>query len=98
MGYEWVNNFIPTILASVLFLLNCAHQWKIPEEEKEAYRKSRQRYEGGQRIRTLKQAFVSGLETAAANRFRNIYERFRQMRPRKRHRRCRLRPMTVCSQ
>ena len=40
---------ILTILAAVLFLLNCAHQENLSEEEKDAYRKSRQRYEWGQR-------------------------------------------------
>ncbi|UCF90687.1 MAG: hypothetical protein JSW39_20720 [Desulfobacterales bacterium] len=43
-----MKKIIVLILAS-LFFLSCAHGDNLSEEEKEAYRKARQRYEWGQR-------------------------------------------------
>ena len=44
-----MNKLIIVILATALFLLNCAHQKNLSEEEKEAYRRARQHYDWGQR-------------------------------------------------
>ena len=37
------------ILAGALLLLGCANQQNLTEEEKEAYRKARMRYDAGQK-------------------------------------------------
>jgi PBP1b-binding outer membrane lipoprotein LpoB len=40
---------IIVLILTALFLLSCAHQQDLTEEEKEAYRRERARYEAGQR-------------------------------------------------
>ena len=44
-----MKKLITLILAAMFFLLSCAHQNNLTDEEKEKYRKSRQRYDAGQR-------------------------------------------------
>jgi len=44
-----MKKIIALILAGMFFLLSCAHQDNLSDEEKEKYRKARQRYDAGQR-------------------------------------------------
>ena len=44
-----MKKLITLLLAGTLFLIGCAHQQNLTEEEKEAYRKANIRYEAGQR-------------------------------------------------
>jgi hypothetical protein len=40
---------IPLILAGMFFLLSCAHQENLTEEEQQKYRDAKRRYDAGQR-------------------------------------------------
>ena len=44
-----MKKLVAFLLAGILFLLGCAHQQNLTEEEKEAYRKAKKRYDAGQR-------------------------------------------------
>jgi len=44
-----MKKIIALILAGMFFLLSCAHQDNLSDEEKEKYRRARQRYDAGQR-------------------------------------------------
>jgi len=44
-----MKKIIGFILIAVFLLLSCAHQQDLTEQEKEAYRRERTRYEAGQR-------------------------------------------------
>ena len=44
-----MKKIIAFIMAAAFFLLSCAHQQNLTEEEKEAYRKAKRRYDAGQR-------------------------------------------------
>jgi hypothetical protein len=44
-----MKKLIALLAASVFFLLSCAQTNNLSDEEKDAYRKARQRYEWGQR-------------------------------------------------
>jgi hypothetical protein len=49
MKVNKMKKLIAFLLAGTLFLLGCAHQQNQTEEEKEAYRKAKMRYDAGQR-------------------------------------------------
>ena len=40
---------IALVVAGIMLFLSCAHQKNLTEEEKEKYRRARQRYEAGQK-------------------------------------------------
>ncbi|UCH21710.1 MAG: hypothetical protein JSU83_00090 [Deltaproteobacteria bacterium] len=40
---------IIVLILTALFLFSCAHQQELTEEEKEAYRRGKARYDAGQR-------------------------------------------------
>ncbi len=44
-----MKKIIALILAGMFLVLSCANQKNLSEEEKEKYRKARQRYDAGQR-------------------------------------------------
>ena len=44
-----MKKIIALILAGMFFLLSCAHQDNLSDEEKEKFRNARQRYDAGQR-------------------------------------------------
>ena len=44
-----MKKLIASLIAGIIFLLSCAHQGDLTEEEKEKYRRARQRYDAGQR-------------------------------------------------
>jgi len=44
-----MKKLITLLLAGLLLLSGCAHQQDLTEEEKEAYRKAKTRYDAGQR-------------------------------------------------
>ena len=44
-----MKKLIALVVAGIVFLLSCAHQGDLTEEEREKYRKARQRYDAGQR-------------------------------------------------
>lgn len=44
-----MKKLIGLLVLGMLLILGCAHQKDLTEEEKEAYRKSKLRYEAGQR-------------------------------------------------
>ena len=44
-----MKKLIALVIAGIVFLLSCAHQGDLTEEEREKYRRARQRYEAGQR-------------------------------------------------
>ena len=44
-----MKKIIPLILAGMFFLLSCAHQDNLTEEEKDKYRDAKRRYDAGQR-------------------------------------------------
>ncbi|MGD9133824.1 MAG: hypothetical protein PVF78_09275 [Desulfobacterales bacterium] len=44
-----MKKLIALLIASIMLFLSCAHQKNLTEDEKEKYRRSRQRYEAGQR-------------------------------------------------
>ena len=44
-----MKKIIALILASMFLVLSCAHQKNLSDEEKEKFRKARQRYDAGQR-------------------------------------------------
>ena len=44
-----MKKIIALILAGMFFLISCAHQDNLSDEEKEKFRKARQRYDAGQR-------------------------------------------------
>jgi len=44
-----MKKIIALILAGMFLVLSCAHQKNLSEEEKEKFRKARQRYDAGQR-------------------------------------------------
>lgn len=43
-----MKKIIALILAAAFLLLSCVHQQDLTEEEKEAYRKAKRRYDAGQ--------------------------------------------------
>ena len=46
-----MKKVIPLILAGMFFLLSCAHQDNLNDEEKQNYRDAKRRYDSGQRGR-----------------------------------------------
>jgi hypothetical protein len=44
-----MQKFFALMLASVLFLLSCAHTGNLTDEQKQTYHKAKQRYDWGQR-------------------------------------------------
>ncbi len=44
-----MKKLVALLMAGTLFLLGCVHQQNLTEEEKEAYRKAKMRYDAGQR-------------------------------------------------
>lgn len=44
-----MKKLVTLLITGIFFLLACAHQQNLTEEEKEAYRKAKQRYDAGQR-------------------------------------------------
>ena len=44
-----MKKMIALMVAGIVFFLSCAHWEDLTEEEKEKYRRARQRYEAGQR-------------------------------------------------
>jgi len=46
-----MKKLIAVLLVSIFVLLSCAHQDNLSEEEKEAYRRAKMRYDAGQRGR-----------------------------------------------
>ena len=46
-----MKKIIALVLAATIFLLSCAHNENLTEEEKQKYREAKRRYDAGQRGR-----------------------------------------------